>query len=635
MKKISFLLFSSIIIYLFWYIIGNLYTKKDNSNSFTKLQCVSYAPFQKNDSPLNPNFIISENSVRKDLELLSKYTNCIRTYSTIGLEILPKIARDFNLTILLGAWVSSDEVNTQLELDTLINIARENKDIIKAVIVGNEVLLRGDTTDSKLLNYIKYVKNSLPDIKVTYADVWEFWLKYPDIRKTTDFVTIHILPYWEDKPISVTNAIEHVINIRLEVENILNDKNILIGETGWPSEGRMRETAFPSKINQAIYIREFIKIAESKNWNYNIIEAFDQPWKRIHEGAVGGFWGLFDKNRLDKNLFSGNVSNFPNYNILAILSISLFIVFSFLLKNREIQNNQLFKFYFINSIFAILYIFQIEQFLITMRFLSEHIFAGLILISNLIIYFITLNSIATNQKIEILNIRNFSIKNIFNINYIYIVMFYLTIILILISSIKLSFDGRYQNFEIYAFLIYAISFLILYGTKFKNLEFRTFEKMFLIILIATSSIILYNETVFNIFSNIWILISLIFAYILYNGTKNISLKDIKTELIYIILLFIIFSLFKFAFSQKCDSELFLNKIMFCNLKDYIGFLIYFGIFGYFALVLSILSSFFKNIFLINLAIFSSVFAIIMFNSSFGSIAFILALINLYKSNLSK
>lgn len=75
MKKISFLLFSSIIIYLFWYIIGNLYILKDNSNSFTKLQCVSYAPFQKNDSPLNPNFIISENSVRKDLELLSKYTN--------------------------------------------------------------------------------------------------------------------------------------------------------------------------------------------------------------------------------------------------------------------------------------------------------------------------------------------------------------------------------------------------------------------------------------------------------------------------------------------------------------------------------------------------------------------------------
>ena len=37
---------------------------------------------------------------------------------------------------------------------------------------------------------------------VTYADVWEFWLRYRDVYEAVDFVTIHILPYWEDFPIS-------------------------------------------------------------------------------------------------------------------------------------------------------------------------------------------------------------------------------------------------------------------------------------------------------------------------------------------------------------------------------------------------------------------------------------------------
>ena len=65
----------------------------------------------------------------------------------------------------------------------------------------------------------------------------------------------------------------------------------------------------------------FVKLADERNWNYNIIEAFDQPWKRVSEGAVGGYWGLFDENRADKNVFAGNVSNFPNYLYLALFHL--------------------------------------------------------------------------------------------------------------------------------------------------------------------------------------------------------------------------------------------------------------------------------------------------------------------------
>ena len=49
-----------------------------------------------------------------------------------------------------------------------------------------------------------------------------------------------------------TNQLNILASVREEVEGILKTSNILIGETGWPSEGRSREDAMPSKINQAL-----------------------------------------------------------------------------------------------------------------------------------------------------------------------------------------------------------------------------------------------------------------------------------------------------------------------------------------------------------------------------------------------
>jgi glucan 1,3-beta-glucosidase len=68
---------------------------------------------------------------------------------------------------------------------------------------------------------------------------------------------------------------------------------ILIGEVGWPSAGRMREGALPSRSNQAHVLEEVMARARAKNYRVNLIEAFDQPWKRYLEGTVGGYWGLF------------------------------------------------------------------------------------------------------------------------------------------------------------------------------------------------------------------------------------------------------------------------------------------------------------------------------------------------------
>ena len=635
MKKISLTLASLVAVVLFWYILGTGFVLKDGANSFSKLQCVSYAPFGKDDSPfmMDKGLVISEDLVRKDLQLLSKYTDCIRTYSTVGLEMIPKIARENNLKMLMGAWVNGDEKPTRLEIDTLIKLAKENKDIVKAVIVGNEALLRGDLSDVKLYEYIKEVKAALPDTQVTYADVWEYWLKYPKIKEVTDFVTIHILPYWEDDPMEITTAIKHLANVRYEVEGILKTSNILIGETGWPSEGRMREDALPSKTNQAIFVREFVKLAEEKGWNYNIIEAFDQPWKRVSEGAVGGFWGLFDKDRLDKNVFTGDVSNFPNYKYLGFGSLLLIFGFSFLLKNSNISTKRVVLFSFINTIFAVLYMLQMEQFNITVRSSGEVVWATLVLLTHLAIYYFVLLNIVKESKPKIVGIREILTNKIFNVDTLPMILFYSSFIFVLISTIILAFEGRYRNFEIYIFAISAISFVLLYGGRFANMEFKAFEKLSFIVLLITSIISFYNEGSLNIFSNIWIIIALIFTYILFQGSKNSSFSELKIIAKYIAIFFIFSISLRYGIIADKDiiAQCHLNDdTLLCGFKNQVGYLGYIGVFGIIAICIAILALFINNRKFILVSLFASVFSIMMFNTYVGSIAFILTIIVLCK-----
>jgi glucan 1,3-beta-glucosidase len=165
-------------------------------------------------------------------------------------------------------------------------------------------------------------------VPVTYADVWEFWLRNRDVAAAADFVTIHILPYWEDLPIPASRAAAHVDAIRQQVARAFPGKEIVIGEVGWPSAGRMREGALPSPANQARVIQDVLALAKRENFKVNVIESFDAPWKRVFEGTVGGHWGLLDDaSRSFKFKFGEPVSNHPHW----ISQAAGGVVFAFLI----------------------------------------------------------------------------------------------------------------------------------------------------------------------------------------------------------------------------------------------------------------------------------------------------------------
>jgi hypothetical protein len=219
---------------------------------------------------------------------------------------------------------------------------------------------------------------------VTYADVWEFWLKRPQVAPAVDFLTIHLLPYWEDEPAGIDAALTQVARVHQVFAKRFAPKDILIGETGWPSEGRQRETALPSRVNQAKFIRGFVTMAEQHGWRYNLIEAFDQPWKRISEGAVGGYWGLFDADRDDKSILSGAVSNLPHWPLWLAISGGIFFA-SLLLAGRPGSIRAALLQPLLAAIGAACMGLWSEQAWVTSRFAGEWLWAAALLGLNLLV----------------------------------------------------------------------------------------------------------------------------------------------------------------------------------------------------------------------------------------------------------
>ena len=227
-----------------------------------KINSFSYAPFREGQSPLTKIYPTKE-QIDDDLNLLSTKTHYIRTYSSMdGMESVPATARKYGLKIIQGAWLSSTEKNNAAEIAQVIKLANEYPDVITRVIVGNEVLLRGELKVDKLIDYIRQVKTAIKQ-PVSYADVWSFYLRYPQITNELDYYTVHILPYWEDEPLKIDETVARVEENYKKIRDAFPEKPILIGESvsafalmRWERRERMESRALSRFI---ILSSDFLK----------------------------------------------------------------------------------------------------------------------------------------------------------------------------------------------------------------------------------------------------------------------------------------------------------------------------------------------------------------------------------------
>lgn len=307
-----------------------------------RLACVSYAPYHYADqSPFDENLRIEPAQIESDLAFLAKRFNCVRTYSMLhGMDEVPRVAKKLGIKVILGLWISRVTADNEVQLTKGIAAVQKYPEAVRAIVIGNEVLLRREQPVSGLRQYIQRVRAAVPsNIPLTYADIWSFWENNKELADAVDFVTIHVLPYWDDNPPSMETAVNYGFDLYYRIQKDFPDKHVLIGEIGWPSYGRQRLGAEPGLVNEARFIREFAVRAELEQVDYNVIEAFDQPWKLREEGAVGGYWGVLDAAGNPKFPFKGPVAEAPDWRLPAYGVMVLFCAVLLFLERRRLNGD--------------------------------------------------------------------------------------------------------------------------------------------------------------------------------------------------------------------------------------------------------------------------------------------------------
>jgi exo-beta-1,3-glucanase (GH17 family)/cellulose synthase/poly-beta-1,6-N-acetylglucosamine synthase-like glycosyltransferase len=303
----------------------------------TRIQGFAFQPYQKDQDAIRGDLPTLE-QIQSDLELLSGKTRAIRTYSTTGTPAqIPAMAARQGIAVTIGAWLNRDRAANEREIESAIRLAKLNRNVSR-VIVGNEVLLRGDMAYEDLVAELRRVRKAVKQ-PVSTAEPWNIWLENPALAREVDFIAVHMLPYWEGLEVEI--AVDHVIERMHELQEFFPDKQIVIGEVGWPSNGRTRNAAVATAANQALFLRRFLDRAEQEEYVYYLMEAFDQPWKEKAEGQAGAYWGVYNADRQPKFAFTDPIVRIPHWHVLAAATVLasavllwLFYFHSATLRNR-------------------------------------------------------------------------------------------------------------------------------------------------------------------------------------------------------------------------------------------------------------------------------------------------------------
>ena len=210
---------------------------------------------------------------------------------------------------LVGAWLSDDLDKNELEIEGLIQLAKEGCVDIGAV--DNEVMYRKDLTeehdgnnfasgekliDSSINRYKNRVKNALKgmDIPIGYVDAYYEFSHRPNITEACDVILSNCYPYWEG--CSIEHSLKHMQDMFRQAIAAGNGKKVIITETGWPSKGESLKGAHSTEENAMKYFVNSQDWANKAGIEIFYFSSFYESWKVGAEGVVGAYWGLWDKH---------------------------------------------------------------------------------------------------------------------------------------------------------------------------------------------------------------------------------------------------------------------------------------------------------------------------------------------------
>ncbi len=236
---------------------------------------------------------LSENQIVERINIIASHTKWIRSFScTDGNEFIPKAARARGLKTMVGAWIGHDKKRNEEEINSLIELAQNG--LVDIAVIGNEVLMREELSEKEIIDYIKRVKEVLPNVPIGYVDAYYQFIERPKLVDACDLILINCYPFWEGS--SIEDSSTYLRRMYAATEKIAKGKKVIITETGWPDQGTNSSGAVPSPENTMKYFLNTQKWSRDENIEIFYFSSFDESWKVRHEGDLGARWGIWDKN---------------------------------------------------------------------------------------------------------------------------------------------------------------------------------------------------------------------------------------------------------------------------------------------------------------------------------------------------
>jgi exo-beta-1,3-glucanase (GH17 family) len=179
-------------------------------------------------------------------------------------------------------------------LTRLAEFATKHRDRIAYVLVGNEtqapVQIR---TQRELVDLIGRVRGVLPPgVRVSAAEIYSTWLQQgrlnEELARAVDFVTVHLYPYFDGR--SADDGASYLYSRLDELAAALRGagiaRPIVVGETGFPSEGRRVGDAVPGPDALGRYLADLLAWAPQRPeyaifW-FNVADAY---WQKVAEAG--------------------------------------------------------------------------------------------------------------------------------------------------------------------------------------------------------------------------------------------------------------------------------------------------------------------------------------------------------------
>ena len=266
--------------------LGSIFLKILNEG----IHGISFSAYLENQAPGSE---ISEAQVRARMDIIKPYIKWVRSFScTEGNEHIPRIAHEYGIKTLVGAWLGKDEEKNENEINGVIEVARAGHADI--VAVGNEVLLRGDLTEDQIIDLILRVKKEVPGIPVGYVDAYYEFTVHPGITEASDIILANCYPFWQGYPIEHSSL--YLKEMYRRAAKAGKGKKVIVSETGWPNLGTPMKDSVPSYENALKYFIDTFTWADEEGIEVFYFASFDEAWKIGAEGDVGAYWGLWDKD---------------------------------------------------------------------------------------------------------------------------------------------------------------------------------------------------------------------------------------------------------------------------------------------------------------------------------------------------